>query len=112
MDEIAYAMIFQRLLPAIIGVLIFAFVGRSRVVFLLCMLGLLLGFVVPQPRTYADYASVEAAYLAALYDRVNHVATWSTAGAIGGTLCGYLFLLWSRREIKGEEQKPGCELSA
>ena len=106
-DEIAYAIILQKLLPIIIGVPLFAWFGRSRVVFLLGMLGLLLGFVVPEPRIYAHYSSVEAAYLGSLYSHASHVATWSSFGAVGGTLCGYLFLLWrGRGTAEAGDQSP------
>jgi len=103
-NEFAWMMILRRLLPVIVGVPFFASISRSWRVLLLGLLGLALGFMVPEPRVYAHYSSVEAAYLDALYGYVSHVATWSTYGAIGGTLCGCVLLLWRRRDADGEEQ--------
>ena len=103
-NEIAWMMILRRLLPIIVGVLLFASISRSWRVLLLGLFGLALGFMVPEPRVNAHYSSVEAAYLNVLYSHVSYVATWSMYGAIGGTLCGCVLLLWRRRDADGVEQ--------
>ena len=54
-------------------------------------IGLFLGFVVPQPRVYADYSSVEGAYMGAFNGIVDHLVFWAFVGAAIGTSVG-LFL--------------------
>ena len=102
MEEIINARIFCWLAPVAICVAIVAYFVRNRLVFVLGIFGLLLGFLVPEPVVYADYSSGEAAYLAAVYGRVSHVVAWSASGAIGGTLCGCLLVLRTRRKATAD----------
>jgi len=86
--EIAYATAGSWQLGVLIVVAVIAFLAGSRLVFVLGLVGLLLGFVIPRPNVRADYSSVEGAYLGALNAIVDHTVLWSLVGAFGGVLIG------------------------
>jgi hypothetical protein len=85
-------------LTLVLGVAIFAYVVRSRTAFLLGCVGSLLGLVIPQPRVYAHYASVEGAAIGNLEDLRNHVLFWGVIGAAAAcAAAAYLFPSRARR---------------
>ncbi len=69
-------------LTLVLGVAVFAYVSRSRATFLLGSVGSLLGLVIPQPRVYAQYASIEGEAMGYLRDVTGHVLFWGVIGAI------------------------------
>ena len=88
-----------------------AFVSRRRLLFAFGSLGVLLGFVVPQPRVHADYRSVDAeylAYLGAIDAIVEHTVSWSLFGAVVGTITAY-YLSRSGRTRRAAPAQQGTK---
>ncbi len=79
-------------LMLMLGVAIFAYVVRSRAVFLLGCVGSLLGLVIPQPRVYGQYTSIEGEFMAYLRDVTAHVLVWGVIGVVAAcSAAWYLF---------------------
>ena len=64
--------------------------ARDRRVALFGGVGLFLGFVVPQRRVYADYRSVEGAFIGAFNGIADHLVLWAFVGASVGSCIGLL----------------------
>jgi hypothetical protein len=111
LHEIAYAKAAVWQLSTVGLVAVWAFVCRSRLVLAFGSLGVLLGFVVPKPRVYADYRSVEAAYLGAIDAIVEHTVFWTLFGAVLGTLTG-LYLTRLRRKRRAAAAQYGTNAAA
>jgi hypothetical protein len=103
-DQIELAMCGIRVLAIIGAVALVSYATRNRVVFLAGAIGSMLGFAVPQPVIYAEYASVEAAFMASLDDAAGHVLFYGIVGATAGCAAGMLVsrLLGRRRERPNE----------
>jgi ABC-type phosphate transport system permease subunit len=77
---------------------IVGFCSRSRVPLVTGATGMLLGFVIPEPRIYADYRTVEAAVLAGIHHSAAHTIFWSGVGATIGVIAGLFLSQWMRRQ--------------
>jgi hypothetical protein len=82
-EQIDWAVRGVSLLPIVALGAIASFAAKSRLAFLLGSAGALLGLIVPEPVVYAQYRSAEAAYMASLTDRAEHLVFWGIAGALG-----------------------------
>jgi hypothetical protein len=89
-QEIELATSLMRILGIILFVAIAAFFLKSRLIFVCGVLGSLLGFLVPEPKIYAQYSSAEGAFLGAIHDHANHILEWGIVGAIFGISIGIL----------------------
>ncbi|GEM_PF-1859848 len=65
-----------------------AYAARDRRVALFGGFGLFLGFVIPRRRVYANFSSVEGAFIGALNDIADHLVFWAFVGAAVGSCVG------------------------
>ena len=87
--------------PGVLAVVALISYGlRSRLTFLLGGLRAQLGLLIPKPRVYAHYSSVEGAALAAINDSVEHLRVWAIIGAVFGVLLA----LGLRSRFGGDER--------
>jgi len=105
-EQIELAMWGVRLLPIVALVAIGSYVARSRIAFLLGSAGAFIGLVVPARIVYAQYSSVEAAYMGSLADSANHVLFYGIIGASIGWGLG-IYLAVKRRTMTNETNLHG-----
>ena len=105
-EQIELAMWGVRLLPIVALVAIGSYVARSRIAFLLGSAGAFIGLVVPARIVYAQYSSVEAAYMGSLTDSAHYVLFYGIMGASIGWGLG-IYLAVKRRTMTNETNLHG-----
>ncbi len=91
--DIQFAMCTVGILKLIAVVALISYAAKSRLAFLVGGLGCCLGLLITQPIVYANYSSVEGAYLGSLTASNNHVLSYGIVGSVFG--CGVVVAIRS-----------------
>lgn len=97
-DQIRFAMHLLPLLAIVFVISLCAFMVQRRDLFYCAVVGAILVSLIPGPRVYDDYSSVEGAVMGMFADDVSHSLSYGVCGAIIGVLvlgichCSFRFL--------------------
>lgn len=90
-DAISLAHIALPMLFVMLGVATAAYLTRSRLVFVLGLLGCLFSLLIRQPRIYSEYRDPVGAHMAMYSDAMSHSLKWSLICAAAGVMLGLIF---------------------